>query len=98
MQTISFSIRQNDEPFSFDFEKMDLSILNGVTRIMAIEDYQKPLTIEVDYELYMEVKELLYSQHWMINMGYFSNDPSELPIKLIGFELIFKLKNKNENN
>jgi len=65
---------------------------------MDIEGYQNPLIIEVDFELYMEVKEFLCSQHWMINMGYLSNDPSELPIKLNGFELIFKLKNKNENN
>lgn len=96
MQTISFNLRQNEEPFNLDFDKVDRFVFHDITRIMDIENYQKPLTIEVDYELYREIKGFLCSEHWMIDFN--CSDPNVLPIKLNGFELLFKIKIKHESS
>jgi len=93
MKTISFKVRKYEEPFSIDFDKIDLSVLNQITRIMDIENHQNPLVIEVEYELYMEIKELLCSEHWMIDFDH--NEQRVIPIKLNGFKIIFKLNNNS---
>jgi hypothetical protein len=93
MQTIQLNLRQNQEPFSIDFDKVEMWVLCSITRIMDIEDFEKPLIIEVDYKLYMEVRGFVSSNHWMVNMD--NSDPEILHIKLNGFELIFKIKTKS---
>ena len=88
MKSISFKLKEDSDSFAIGFDKLCLNTLNTITRIMDIEGYDEPLNIEVDYELYREIKELLCTEHWVINLDH--TDPNELAIKINGFELIFK--------
>lgn len=94
LKSISFSLKDNDEPFQIDFFDLDLSVLCQITRILGIENYKKPLIIKVDNELYREVQSLLVNDSWLINLADHI-DSEGYNIILNGFELIFKRENND---
>lgn len=88
MESIEFKIRATEEPYKIDFYKVDLHTLESICRILDIEGYERQFTINVSREVYREIEELVYSNHWLLIPN--QQEIGELSIKLNGFNLIFK--------
>lgn len=90
MPSISFKLKYFDDPYVIEFEKIDNETLGSMTRILDIEGYKNPLTIDLSVELYWQVGDLLLSNHWLFIPT--QKEENEYRIKLNGFDLIFKRK------
>lgn len=91
IKSLTFRLKEQDEPISIDFFHLDLNVLGDITRILDIEGYKSVLEIEVDADLYRQIGELIFSNHWMLNFGS-PVEPGMYDISLNGFKIIFKRK------
>lgn len=88
MESIEFKVGTNDEPYKVDFEKADMQMLHNICRILDIEGHTNKFTINVNRKIFREVKDLVYTNHWLSQTDL--NKYNEIKIKIDGYYLTFK--------
>ncbi len=88
MESISFTLNKGDSLIEIGFEKFNINVLLQITMVLDVRGYDKPLTLELDFNLFEKVKEVINGEYWLINFN--NPDQDVLPIKINGFDIIFK--------
>lgn len=89
-KSISFRLKEHHEPFVIDFDVIGMDILCTIARILDIEGHHEVLVVDLDYDVYMEVKDFIIRDSWLAYTARV--EYGKTSIRLNGFDIIFKLK------
>lgn len=88
-KTISFKLKESVESIEVDFWQFDLDLLSQIARVLDINEFNDPLCIKIDSQLYAEAGAFLAQNHWCLNFAdHIDSDGYNILIN--GFQLIFK--------